>query len=101
MILNKTQPLEIAARILTAEHLALFRHQPFNLYGWTILDRWAMNEPAALKALQEEGTVVIYDRLMQQQELEQGVLLENSAMLQGGLTPTEVLLSKGVPLNLK
>ena len=100
MITGKTQPLQLAARILTPENLDMFRQQPFNSYGWTILDRWAVQEPEALKALQEQGEIVLFDRVLQQQELEQETILNNKEARDKGLTPMEVLAMEGIPTQL-
>lgn len=100
MLTEETKPLEIAARVLKKETLALLSRDPFNRFGWAILDRWAMNNPDALQALERQGRVALYDRLLTQQRAEQAVLSASAAELTRGTTEAEILKTYQVPTEL-
>jgi len=72
MIEGNTQPLTIAARVLTPETLqAVRRLSDYSLRGWRILDRWAFNSPDALRRLEASGEILLLERLLVQQRIEQ------------------------------
>ena len=72
MIEGNPQPLPLAARVLKPETLALVRGlADYSLRGWRILDRWAVNSPEALRALEGAGEVALLGRLLEQQRIEQ------------------------------
>lgn len=52
----------------------------YNLRGWRILDRWALNTPDALLRLETEGEVVLLGRLLDQQRIEQRAVDSQQAM---------------------
>lgn len=91
MIENQVQPLAIAARVLNMDILDLVRKAPFNRFGWAIADRWALNSPAALVQLQEKGEVVLFNRLLEQQKIEQEITFQNMAQINKGMTESEIL----------
>ncbi len=100
MIEVQTERLEIAARVLTPTSIQMIRKAPFNWVGWTIADRWAMNSPKALKALEAEGTVMLYTRILKQQRIEQEVLDRNAPQLATSMTPMEILHENEVQTEL-
>ena len=100
MQVNQTQPLQLAAQVLEAGNLAMFRATPFNRFGWAILDRWAMNSPQALKVLEAQGAVTLFNRVLTQQRTEEDVLDRNQTLLSQGSTPMEVLAMNEVATEL-
>jgi hypothetical protein len=71
MMNAQPQPLERAAQVLTLETLAeVNRNRSFNRFGMSILDRWAMNQPDQLKALETQGEIMLLIRLYEQQQKE-------------------------------
>jgi hypothetical protein len=93
MLTGKTQPLELAKKVLLPTTIEAATRLPYNHYGWTILDRWAYNSPQALQALERQGEIILLGKLLEQQELEQQALTTTSAIdaLNQGTTPFEIL----------
>ncbi|CAG2138457.1 hypothetical protein LMG19282_01499 [Cupriavidus campinensis] len=100
MLTKETKPLDVAKRILRPETISSVRSRPFHLRGWLILDRWAINSPSKLQALEEEGEVVLLGRLLEQQNLEHEILLEATTLLNSGVTETEILAQNEVETEL-
>lgn len=100
MLIGNVQPLAVAARILKPETLANVRKAPYNLQGWKILDRWAMNSPVRLKALEAAGEMVLLSRLLEQQNTEQTILVESLALREAGLMEHEILEQREIPTEL-
>lgn len=95
MLEGNLEPLEIAKRILLPSTLEAVCRQPYTARGWTILDRWAMNTPEKIRALEAESEFLLLSRLLEQQSLETEVLNETSALerLATGETEGEILAS--------
>jgi hypothetical protein len=92
MLEGPTSPLAIAKRrVLTKETLLAAAKSPYPLRGWKILDRWAMNSPKELQALEAKGKQALLARLLDQQELESKVLLDYAESLDKGMAEHEVL----------
>lgn len=91
MLLNDPAPLELASRVLKIETLRTVARQPFNRFGWSVLDRWAFNSPTALQALEAQGLDALRARVLEQQEREVEVLLELSPDLGNSVSDSEVL----------
>ena len=72
MLDRQTAPLEIASRILEPETIREIRQnrQAIDRTGYQILDRWALNQPEELKALEMRDADLVMLRLYEQQELE-------------------------------
>ena len=85
------KPLDLAKKVLRPDTISAVRMPQFHLRGWQILDRWAYNSPAKLKALEQQGEVVLLGRLLEQQSLEHTVLLEATEALNSGTTASEIL----------
>lgn len=100
MLIGNVQPLEVAARVLKLETLMEVRKAPYNLQGWKILDRWAMNSPERLKALETTGEMVLLSRLLEQQNLEQTILLESLALADEGMMEHEILALREIATEL-
>lgn len=66
MLDRPTNPLEIAARVLRPETIFAIRNASFTNSAYLILDRWALNNPDGLKALEEQGELALLVRLDQQ-----------------------------------
>lgn len=100
----QTQPLERAARVLRAETIReVLNCSNLNYRGWNILDRWAVNQPRELKALENgSGITRFLMTVLEQQAREQTMLdhYETGQMLQQGLTEAEVLTLTGVQTRL-
>nr|WP_223964799.1 hypothetical protein [Burkholderia diffusa] len=94
MLTSQTQPLAIATTVLKPATIHAVRRSPsYHLQGWKILDRWAFNSPAKLRALEAEGTVILLGRLLSQQTLEHQALSQPTSMeqLSSGTTEQEIL----------
>ena len=94
MIIGNPPPLSIAAKILKPETIEIVRSNPsFNFQGRKILDRWAFNTPEKLKALEKQGEVVLFDRLLGQQATELDLLRSPTSLeqLRTGVTEREIL----------
>jgi hypothetical protein len=100
MLEGNLKPLDVAKRVLLPETISSVRSKPYHLCGWKILDRWAMNSPAKLKALENEGEVALLGRLLDQQVIEHTILLEAAEQLQEGVTEYEILTQSGVQTEL-
>lgn len=70
MLTMRPQPLAIAATVLSSAMIEQVRRQPINHFGWQILDRWAYNTPARLRALEGQGEIAFLTRLLEQQRIE-------------------------------
>lgn len=100
MLIGNVQPLVVAARVLKPETLAEVRKAPYNLQGWKILDRWAMNSPERLKALEANGEMVLLSRLLEQQDLEHTILVESLALREEGMMDHEILAQREIAMEL-
>lgn len=97
-----TQPLQFARRILQPDTIRSASVNPYNHYGWAILDRWAYNSPEQLKQLEKQGQVILLGRLLEQQEKEQEALTSEESMQQRhqGVMPYEILEQLEIPTEL-
>ena len=101
MLTGQHQPLVLAAKVLQNETLQAVRNSPsFNLQGWKILDRWAFNSPQELRALEDQGEVILLGRLLEQQQLEQQVLSRSLDQLQQGQMEHEILAQNEINTEL-
>lgn len=91
MLEHPLQPLQIAARVVAPSTLSAVKRSPFCLRGWQILDRWAMNTPDKLRALEAQGEVVLLGRLLAQQGLELDSLTDNLNLRADGVGEAEIL----------
>jgi len=91
---GRQQPLEIATKVLKPKTMEVVRRSPsFHLQAWKILDRWAYNSPEKLKALEAEGQIVLFDRVLTQQATENEILTSLPGLEQrrNGLMEHEIL----------
>ncbi|WP_035534259.1 hypothetical protein [Paraburkholderia sacchari] len=100
MLEGELKPLDIAKRVLKPDTISSVRQGPYHLRAWKILDRWALNSPQQLKALETEGEVVLLGRLLDQQTLEHEALLDASEMLTQGVSESEILAMANIPTEL-
>lgn len=106
MIEGRTNPLDIASRVLRPETLREVRaaEWPHPNSACLILDRWALNSPDMLQALEKdmEGFTLIL-RLDQQSNLEKRTLSSDAAwkMSQRGMSDWEILSELGVDTELR
>jgi hypothetical protein len=103
MIEGPTQPLEIAGKVLNLETLLWVNKIPnINTRGAKILDRWALNEPEKLKALEIDSMDGLFMRVIGQQVKEAQVLESPRGMelLRNGLVEHEVLEMFGVKMEI-
>lgn len=101
-MLNNT-PLSIAANALANSTIDAVRRSPsFHARAWHILDRWAFNSPKQLPKTEAEGEVILLERLLRQQEIEQQALTSFDGLAQRGhgLTEHEVLALHDISLAL-
>ena len=98
MFSGSHSPLDLAKRVLSSETLENVSRAPFSMQGWKVLDRWALNSPEQLEALERQGLVLLMDRVLQQQRLETEVLTSEAALLalRSGQTEEEVLQANEV-----
>lgn len=100
MLEGNPQPLAIASTVLAPETVFALRRHPYHLVGWRIADRWAFNQPERLRALEAEGEIFVLIRLLEQQQLEHDALLDSVEEQRAGMSPTEILLQRGIELRL-
>ena len=101
MLEGQLKPLDVAKRILNADTISSVRQSPFHYRAWMILDRWALNTPQQLKALEAQGEVALLGRLLDQQTAEHEALLGASEMLSTGTTELEVLTMANIATELR
>lgn len=97
-----TNLLEITASILHPETIHAVRNSGFPPSAYRILDRWALNNPDELKALERQGLKKFLRRVDRQQKLEKRTLCSDAAWLAGrrGMSDYEILLEAGVKMGL-
>jgi hypothetical protein len=100
MLENNPPPLAIASRVLSPETLAALRRPPYHLAAWRIADRWALEQPEDLRALEVQGEIFVLIRLLEQQQLEHEALLDASDALREGLSSAEVFQQHGIELRM-
>jgi hypothetical protein len=92
MITTANQPLAIASKVLQASTIKAIRQSSsFNLHGWKILDRWALNSPERLRDLEQESEMLLLGRVLQQQRIELEAITSLPADAKVGLTESEIL----------
>ncbi len=96
MMTEQPPLLSIAQKVLTLETILEVNRSPsINRFGMKILDRWALNSPEKLKALetQPNGLTLLLMRLIGQQTKEYKILMSAEAeeQLRTGLTEHEIL----------
>ncbi|MDR3038892.1 MAG: hypothetical protein LBV21_06360 [Candidatus Adiutrix sp.] len=92
-----------AARVLTPVTLKMVNQTlEINRFGLSILDRWALNQPNKLKALEQKSRMLLLSRVLEQQMKEQEILerTESQAQIAGGLMPHEILAGHELPTSL-
>lgn len=102
MLDKQTKPLEIAQAVLKPETIQAIKAAQFSNQAYLILDRWAMNTPETLKALEKKGELSLIVRLDQQHTLEHRTLISDSARIasQTGMSDWEILQEAGIEMNL-
>lgn len=71
----KNQPLVQAEKVLKPETIIFIRKtEEVSVHGCYILDRWATYQPMELKQLEEQGDLILFNRLYDQQEVELKIL---------------------------
>ena len=71
----QNQPLAQAEKVLKPETIIFIRQtEEISVHGCYILDRWATYQPSQLKQLEEQGDIVLLNRLYQQQQTELDIL---------------------------
>jgi len=103
MIEGRTAPLEIARRVLKSETVREVRAVGFTNSAYLILDRWALNSPDLLQALEARGEHFLLTRLEQQMTLEARTLTSDTAweMGQRGMSDWEILSELGIDTELR
>ena len=96
-------PLRIASGVLAATTIeSVRRSTSYHACGWQILDRWAFNSPEQLRALEEQGELLLLGRLLEQQIVEHKALISPLGLAQrgDGLAEHEVLALWGISTEL-
>ena len=104
MIEGQTAPLDIARKILKPETINEVRAtEGITNSAYLILDRWALNSPDMLKALEAKGDLFFLIRLDQQTSLEARTLNSDTAweMSQRGMSDWEILSELGIDTELR
>ena len=71
----QNQPLAQAEKVLKPETIIFIRQtDEISVHGCYVLDRWATYQPSQLKQLEEQGDIVLLNRLYQQQQTELDIL---------------------------
>lgn len=102
---GRPKPLSITTALLSPASISgLLQTSSVSAQGWKILDRWAMTQPAELKALAEgpHGLLPLLHRLLGQQAREMEALTSPEELQQtrNGLAEHEVLTLAGVSMAL-
>jgi hypothetical protein len=100
---RQTAPLEIARTVLKPETIREVRSDGYTNSAYLILDRWAMNSPDMLKALESRGPLFLPIRLEQQESLESRTLNSDTAweMSRRGMSDWEILEQLGIDTELR
>ncbi|CAJ5815428.1 hypothetical protein P4G95_06300 [Burkholderia vietnamiensis] len=80
------RPLSITTAVLTLASVC--RSPSFHRRGWQILDRWAFESPAQLRALEAEGELILLGQLLEHRVLRSAAALEQRRQ---GLAEQEIL----------
>jgi hypothetical protein len=99
MSFSNPQPLAMAAKLLRPATISEFRKLPYSAQGWKILDRWALNTPKELKALEQQDILDLLNRVLDQQRLETKVLSE-ALPISEGMAEHEILAQHAVNTEL-
>ncbi|TCG03110.1 hypothetical protein BZM27_50930 [Paraburkholderia steynii] len=100
MIEGNVPPLAIASKVRAPDTLAAIRRHPYHIVAWHIADRWAFDQPERLANLDAQGEILVLIRLLEQQQLEHEALLDSVEERRAGMSPTEILLQRGIELRL-
>ena len=90
---RKHHLIKKAKEVLKPQTLEVLASADINLNGWQILERWSKKSPEALRTLESQGHDVFLDRLLEQQQLGQEILMGDAALesVINGLSHTEIL----------
>ena len=99
---RQTAPLEIARTVLKPETIQEVKSGGYTNSAYLILDRWALNQPDELKALEAQGEIAFDLKLYGQQQKEAQVLNSDSARQAKlrGMSDWEILESAGIDMSL-
>ena len=99
---RQTAPLEIARTVLKPETIREVKSGGYTNSAYLILDRWALNQPDELKALEAQGEIAFDLKLYGQQQKEAQVLNSESARQAKlrGMSDWEILESAGIDMSL-
>ena len=103
MLDRQTCPLEIARKVLKPETINDVRSGGYTLLGYSILDRWALNNPEELKRLERKGDTEFMLKLYGQQQTEARALSSETARQASlrGMSDSEILQSMGIDMSLR
>ncbi len=103
MLDRQTYPLEIARKVLKPETINDVRSGGYTSLGYSILDRWALNQPDELRRLEAIHTLDLLVTLDQQCTREANVLNSDSAWeaSRQGMSDWEILQNAGVDTSLR
>ena len=100
---GQTAPLEIARRVLKPKTIREVRSGGYTNSAYLILDRWALNSPDELKALESQGEIAFMMKLYGQQQTEAETLSSDTAweMSRRGMSDWEILEQLGIDTELR
>ncbi len=104
MLDRLTYPLEIASQVLKPETIKRVKRTPkLARLAYLMLDRWALNEPEELKALEAKNVEDLLDRVYEQVVTETYALStpEAAIMQQNGMSDWEILSLLGVDTRVR
>jgi hypothetical protein len=100
---RQTNPLDIARKVLKPETIREVRSGGYTNSGYLILDRWALNSPDELRALEAKGEIAFDLKLYGQQQTEYHALCSDPAweMSRRGMSDWEILEALGIDTELR
>lgn len=103
MLDRPTAPLGIARTVLKPETIREVKSGGYTNSAYLILDRWALNSPDELKALEAQGEIAFDLKLYGQQQTEAQALNSESARQARlrGMSDWEILEQAGIDTKLK
>lgn len=99
-MLTDYEPLKIASGVLARTTIdSVLQSTSYHARGWQILDRWALSSSGRLRELEADGELLLLERLLEQQRLEQEALVSPHGLAQRaqGLAEHEILALCGIP----
>ena len=100
---QQTMPLQAARKVLRPETMYEVRSLGYSGEAYSILDRWATNQPEDLRQLEAQGMIPLMLALSSQTRLEAQALNSPSAQQarEQGMCSMDILQSCGIDMSLR